>query len=116
VAMIKRDSNSANEVVNIPAQVFPAAPNENKAFGMFKEPSVVVTAYKTIPNKGRDYDAEARGKTRCQLFGQAVAGLGYSAGMTFDWSKPDAIKNFAAKCIELADIGVKYSFQDTDEK
>jgi hypothetical protein len=66
--------------------------------------------------KGRDYDAEARGKTRCQLFGQAVAGLGYSAGMTFDWSKPDAIKNFAAKCIELADIGVKYSFQDTDEK
>lgn len=63
----------------------------------------------------RDNEDTARGKTRCQLFGQAVAGLGYSVGMTIDWSKPESIKAFAAKCIELADIGVKYSFQDTDE-
>lgn len=56
--------------------------------------------------KPRDFDAEARGKTRCALFAAALQSPGL-AGMK--WKTPE---EFLALAEKIAAYGVRYSFQD----
>ena len=58
------------------------------------------------PFKVRDFDAEARGKTRCALFGQ-IAGSAFLAGLPLR-----TIEDFIAAIIKVADAGVAYTFDD----
>lgn len=56
--------------------------------------------------KPRDFDEEARGKTRCVMYAAALGSMAI-AGMK--WSNTDELKKFIR---EMADDGVKYSFKD----
>ncbi len=56
------------------------------------------------PYKARDFDAEARGKTRCVQFEAAVMSPSI-AGMK--WKSPE---EFLAIVKQVADAGVKYTF------
>lgn len=67
-------------------------------------------------NKGRDFEKEARGKTRCSVW-NAVAPAVINAGWSLvDWNKPEEMKdrlNQMLKLIdEVADHGVKYTFDE----
>jgi len=56
--------------------------------------------------KPRDFDKEARGKTRCVQFEAALKSPAI-AGMAFK-----NMKEYLALCREAADEGVRYSFED----
>lgn len=65
----------------------------------------VVEAQKHFNGGGRDFDKEARGKTRCSLFAAAVQ----SPALAALSSDTDALIKSA---IEVAEAGVKYTFDD----
>ncbi len=56
--------------------------------------------------KPRDFDKEARGKTRCVMY---AAALGSMALAGAKWKTTDDLKKLIR---EMADDGVTYSFQD----
>lgn len=56
--------------------------------------------------KPRDFDAEARGKTRCVMYAAALQSMAVAGTK---WKNLDDLKKIIR---ELADDGVKYSFQD----
>ncbi len=56
--------------------------------------------------KPRDFDAEARGKTRCVMYAAALQSMAIAGTK---WKTLDDLKKTIR---ELADDGVKYSFQD----
>jgi len=58
------------------------------------------------PYKPRDFDKEARGKTRCVQFEAALMSPAI-AGMSFK-----TMKEYLALVREAADEGLKYSFED----
>ena len=71
------------------------------------DPVLAKTAqYDNKAYKPRDFDAEARGKTRCVMY---AAALGSSVIAVSKWKTTDDLKKLIR---ELADDGVKYSFQD----
>lgn len=55
---------------------------------------------------GRDFDAEARGKTRCVQFQAALASPAI-AGMKFD-----TMEQYLELCRQAADFGTDYTFGD----
>jgi hypothetical protein len=66
--------------------------------------------------KPRDFDAEAKGKTRCALYGAAVQGLGPAFGMILNYAESSTIDEaklaaFIDVCKRVAEEGVKYSFE-----
>jgi len=70
-----------------------------------KEPIAKGQAQVNYP-KARDFDAEARGKTRCVMFAAAL-GSPALAGLPFK-----SLEAFLSIAKEAADAGVKYSFND----
>lgn len=61
---------------------------------------------------GRDFQAEAQGKTRCALMEAAITGLGASAGMVFDWHNPETPKKYVDICRAVAEEAFKFVFPE----
>jgi len=80
------------------------------AVARLQTPKVVIAPALTTkvgtPYKPRDFDKEARGKTRCVQFEAALMSPAI-AGMPFK-----NMKEYLALVKEAADEGVKYSFED----
>jgi hypothetical protein len=70
-----------------------------------KEPIAKGQAQVNYP-KARDFDAEARGKTRCVMFAAALQSPAI-AGLPFK-----TIEDFLKLVEQAAENGVKYSFKD----
>lgn len=68
------------------------------------------TEVKSFAPKVRDFDAEARGKTRCVMIGDAFKSPAI-AGMKFN-----TMDEFLELCRKAADFGVAYSFNELDQK
>ena len=70
-------------------------------------PSVSIGATNSNPSyKPRDFDKEARGKTRCVQFEAALMSPAL-AGLPFK-----TLEEYLDICKKAADAGVKYSFED----
>jgi hypothetical protein len=90
----------------------PTAPSGPKDSGTdaaierLKKASIPEGHTSPLPYKQRDFDAEARGKTRCVMFAAAL-GSPALAGLPFK-----SLGEFLSIAREAADAGVKYSFND----
>lgn len=74
------------------------------AIGRLTTPKAETTAAKSNAYKPRDFDAEARGKTRCVQFQSALESPAI-AGMKFS-----TMEQYLKLVREAADAGVKYTF------
>ena len=77
------------------------------AIARLQAPKSTVTGQVTAPvYKQRDFDAEARGKTRCVMFAAAL-GSPALAGLPFK-----SLEDFLTLVEKAAEAGVNYSFKD----
>lgn len=65
-----------------------------------------------VVNKVRDFDKEARGKTRCSVWNAVAPAVIQSLGMTLDWNKPEDLSRMLAVIDSLAAHGVAYTFDE----
>ena len=110
MGLVKKGSTAINETItattNTPANI-PIKAESGTAAAIARLQTAPVQAA-TAPKyaKPRDFDKEARGKTRCVQFEAALMSPAI-AGMAFK-----TMKEYLALVREAADEGVKYSFEE----
>ena len=105
MGMIKKDTTAVVEQPNKKESGVEAAVSRLQSHPGVAEVSAVVKSLKKEYTP-RDFDAEARGKTRCVMYAAALQSMAVAGTK---WKTLDDLKKTIR---ELADDGVKYSFQD----
>jgi hypothetical protein len=116
MALVKKTIETSGTQVTPQAQVDAVTKGINKESGVdaavvrLRTPKLIeaLSTQKTTTKeyKQRDFDGEARGKTRCALYGQAIASP-YLAGLNHK-----TVEEFIETAKKVAEAGVKYSFGD----
>jgi len=112
MGLIKKGTTAINEMItattNTPANILIKAESGTAAAieRLQKKDSTAKAQAPVSYPKARDFDAEARGKTRCVMFAAALQSPAI-AGLPFK-----TIEDFLKLVEQAAENGVKYSFKD----
>lgn len=112
MGLIKKESTTIDETApattNTPTNISVPLENGTKAAisRLQSSPTQIGDMSNTKPYKPRDFDLEARGKTRCVMFAAALQSPAL-AGLAFK-----TVEEFLSLVEQAATKGVEYSFTD----